>query len=1309
MFTKSTTSLRWLFANALTLLLFCVSFGKGAAAQATTPLVTASYATSLVAPSGLGTVVQTALDSYGDWLVLDYPNGALYEYPADGGAMITLAAPGILGGVSSYDADGLTLDSMNNLYIDGNFNNCLVMFPYDTTTKAWVGLATLSASNTGPDQCGTAPYSFAQYGLITPVAPVTDNYFQPWGLATLPNNVLVIGDQKQLFIFTVPVTYPGNATCSSGNCSPTAAPGPANLILLSMTKRPNSIAADKFGNIYFVEDSGGLSGAYMIPAGQTNVPSDTNSVIVRVDPNLPSVTAVTTDAYGNVYISDSKEGVFLVPNPSGTPDVAATTLLTSVPATGQVSVDSKRGILYIPTTSNGLTKVAFNVAKLGSTTAGAAAPTTSTVLFSFSDAVTLGTFVIQESGAPTPDFTVASGGTCAAGTAYAAQTTCTENVTLSPHAAGDVSAKLEMLSTSGNVLASINLQGTGTGSALQVTPAAESVIGAGLKTPSQVAVDANNNMYVADLGLGAVEMYPKGYGAIAAVTTVGTGLTAPTGVAVDGAGDVFIADSGNVYEVPEGPTGLIAAGQVALRGSLGTNLKLATNGIDGLYISDPDNHQVVKLSGVGGTFGLLTQAETDLGGFNAPSAIAVDESGDLFVADGSNLFEVTPTGTQTTVLTTLSNATGLAADPSGAVYIAMPGGTVRIPNESGILNPADQTIIAPGVTSPTSVAIDSLQDVYVTDAVAENVNFVSSSATINFGTLTSATATQTANVTVVNDGNAPFNFTDFTSTPDFSATTTTCASPEAVGAACSATITFNPGPGDQGSLSAELLVQAGAANSPVGVNVVGVAVTLANSTTTLSVTNSTVDGTPAVVTVAPSSGTGAAPTGQVTLTISGANLTAPVVVTGTLASGAVTLAPPQIPAGTYTFGVSYGGDRVYGKSTASAQVVVAVGAVTLTQPTMAAVQLADPAYPYVLAAGTGSQEPYDGSVTSFEYTYPVQVVATDGVPLIGQPVYDSKGKLIGTNYGSVTYAGAPTPGCAPVPVAADGTAPFLTTCFSIDTSNNSIPDLLTSYTITPMYSPAGTGASAGYTNPNYAAVTGTPISFTAVRNPIVQISSNPSTLTVTPGATTTATLTLTSVLGYGYAGYGGLLNNYSLPVQLACDGLPAYATCTFSYPNPDPTDPQSVDVGPATGTMISGTACTVAQGCYGPGSVIMTITTNVPSGDVASLHSDSGAITLAGMFGLGLLGVVFGKKRSLRGRVPTLLCMLLCCGILAGISGCTTKQLGTTSGTVTPAGTFQVLVTAKQVGSQVITQNPYIVYGNGNQMSLPFTVNVTVQ
>jgi hypothetical protein len=1318
MYTKSFTSLHRLFVYVLTLFLLCVSFSRGAEGQASTPMVTASFATNLTAPTGLGTVLQTALDSFGDWLIVDYTNGALYEQPANGGALITLAPPGTLGSVKGFQNPGIILDSMNNLYIEGNFNNCLLLFPYDTTTNTWDGLATLNTStNTGPDQCGTAPFSFAQFGLITPVAPEANNFFQPWGLALLPNNTLVVGDQDGKFIFTLPVTFPGNTTCSSGNCSPTAAPGPATLILLSMTKRPNSVAADKFGNIYFVEDSGGLSGAYMIPAGDTNVPSDTDSRIVRVDPNLANVTAVTTDVYGNVYVSDSQAGVFLVPN-TGTPNTAGSVILTSVPATGQVSVDSTHGILYVPTTNNGLTKITFDAAELGSTATGAPAATSESVLFSFGAAVTPASFVIQEAGAATPDFAIASVGTCAAGTAYAAQSSCTVNVTLSPNAAGNVSAKLLMLNASSNILDSITLQGTGTGSALQVTPAMESLIGASLKTPSQIAVDANDNTFVADSGLGAVEMYPKGYDAVAAVTTVGTGLMAPTGVAVDGAGDVFIADSGNVYEVPIVPTGLNTAGQITLKGGLGTNLKLATDGFDDLYISDPDNHRVVKLGGVGGTLGLSTQVETDLGGFNAPSAVAVDENGNLYVADGSNLFQVTPTGTQTTLLTTLSNATGLAVDPSGAVYITMTGGTARIPNVSGTLTPADQTIIASTVTSPTSVAIDSTEDVYVTDAVAENVNFVRANALINFGTLTSATAMQSANITVMNDGNAPFNFTSFGSTPDFSETATTCATPEAVGATCSATITFNPGPGDQGSLSSQLMVLSGAANAPV-VNVMGVGVALAASTTTLNVTNATVDGTSVAITVAPTSGTGAKPTGQVTLTISGANLTAPVVVTGTLANGVITLMPPQIPAGNYMFNVSYQGDRTYGTSTAAAQVAVAVGMVTLTQPTLAAVQMANTAYPYVLATGQGADEPTDGSITQYAYTYPVQVIATDGSPLIGQPVFSSTGTEVAINYGTVTFQGAPAPGCQPVSVAADGTAPFSTSCFTINTSNNAIPDLETSYTVTPVYSPVGAGASSGSTNPNYAMVTGTPISFTALRNPVVQISSNPGSLTVSPGSTVTATLTLTSVLGYGIAGAGQVEGNYSLPVQLACDGLPAYATCSFSYPTPDPTDPQSVDVGPPAGTVVSymgATAAPCAQaapgavgGCFGPGTVMMTINTNIPSGVVASMHRGQGETAFAAMFGFSLLCFAFGKKRSLRGSVPMLVCLLLCSGIMAGISGCSTKQLGTTTGNpASPAGTYMVTVTAKQVGNQVTTIGS-IVNGDSNQMSLPFTMNVTVQ
>lgn len=1295
MSTKSFTSLRRFSGYALTPLIFCMASTAAARAQSTTPIVTASYATSLAPPSGgISKVYQTALDSFGDLLVEDWGNGALYEYPANGGAVITLLPNGSLG---SYSNPGIAIGAANDLYLEGNYNNCLDRFPYDPATKSWDGLSTISAANgfnsqapcpngKGGNYTATPPYGFSEGGN----PGVSPYYFQPWALAIDPNNNVVVTAQNSgNFIFTMPVNGTG-VTSTAGSA--------ASLNLVASAARAQSVAEDKFGNIYFVEETdqkGALPGVLMVPAGSTNVASDAG--LTRVDPNLPAVTGVTVDAAGNLYISDSSKGVFMVPNPSGTPQTSSAVLLTPTPAYGQASIDWKRDILYVPgynaSGAQVIEAVTFSSAELGAAATASTTPATTSVLFGFNGAATPGSFVIQEAGAATPDFTIAKTGTCVAGTAQAAQSSCTVSVQLTPHAAGSVSAKLLMLDASGNVLSSINLHGTGTGSSVQVLPGAENMIGAGLKTPSQIAADPGKNVYVADAGLGAVEMYPKGSGASTAGTAVGTGLKAPTGVAADGGGDVFIADSGSVIEVPQGSKGLNAAGQVTVKSGLGSNLKLAVDGTGNLFIANPDNHQVIKLASVGGTFNLYSQIETDFGGFSAPSALAVDPNGNLYVADGSNLYEITPAGVQSTLLSGWTGATGLAVDPSGAVYATASGHTVRIPNEGGTLNVADQTMIAGDDSSPTSVALDPAGDIYITNAGAGNIEMIGSSASVNFGTLSTTSATASQDFTILNDGNATLNISGFSGTADYSETATTCGATLAVNSTCSVTVTFSPGPGDQGTLTGAVLVTGDEANVPSGINAVGVGAALGASSTTLAVANPTVDGAPASVTVAPTSGKGTAPSGTVTLTITGTSLTSPVVVTGTLdASGKATLAPPQLAAGAYSYAVSYGGDRAYGKSSASQSVTVAPGPVNLIQPTMAQVQQNNPAYPYVLATGPGAAEPYDGSIVPYEYTYPVQVVATDGVPLIGQPVYDSKGKLVAMNYGSVTFQGASGASCAPVAVASDGTAPFSTTCFTIDTSNNAIPDLMTTYTVTPVYNPAGTGGSAGYTNPNYTSVTGSSISFTALRNPVVQISSNPSTLTVSAGSTTTATLTLSSLLGYGVAGKGALLNNYSLPVQLACDGLPAYASCSFSYPTPDPSDPQSVDVTPTA-----------------PGKVIMTINTNVVPPTVASLRRSPGSTAFAAMFGLGLVGFAFGKKRSLRSGLLTLGCLIVCAGVVAGISGCSTTQLGVTKNTPTPSGTYNVVVTAKQVGSQAISASPGIVYGSGNQMSLPFTVKVTVQ
>jgi hypothetical protein len=455
------------------------------------------------------------------------------------------------------------------------------------------------------------------------------------------------------------------------------------------------------------------------------------------------------------------------------------------------------------------------------------------------------------------------------------------------------------------------------------------------------------------------------------------------------------------------------------------------------------------------------------------------------------------------------------------------------------------------------------------------------------------------------------------------------------------------------------------------------------------------------------------PTGQVTLAVTGNGVT-PVTLNGTLSNGTVTLTPTNLAAGTYQFTVTYQGDRAYAGSNSTSSVAVGAGTVTISQPTIAQVQKNNPAYPLVLGNSAGAAEPYDGSAQQFMSIsyYTVTVIPANGQPLIGQPVYDSSGKLTGTNYGTITFQGASTATCASIPVQSNGTAQFDPSCLTIDTSNSSIPNIMSSYTVTPVYSPTGTYNNISYTNPNYTSFTGTSLNYSALRNPLVAITSNPATLTVAKGSSVTATMTLASVLGYGIAGQNALLNNYSLPVQLSCDGLPAYATCTFVYSNPDPSDANSVHVGPAPGTVLTvgGVTgpCTVAQGCSGPVSVAMTITTNVPTGIAKLERRPTGTVFLA-MLGLGMLGLAFGRKRSLRGRIGTLAVLALCCGILAGASGCSTTQLGGNSPQVTPSGTYTVQVTAKQVGSQTITQYPGITYGNGNQMSLPFTMQVTIQ
>jgi uncharacterized protein (TIGR03437 family) len=264
--------------------------------------------------------------------------------------------------------------------------------------------------------------------------------------------------------------------------------------------------------------------------------------------------------------------------------------------------------------------------------------------------------------------------------------------------------------------------------------------------PSGVAVDSSGNLYIADTGNHVIRMVSSS-GTITTIAGTNVGgysgdggaatsaeLDLPSGVTVDSSGNIYIADSGNgvIREISGGNISTILGAGVAST-FLDFPVSIALDGKGDLYICDSDGLRVTKFVlstntatvvagngdiGFSGDFGPATDAK-----LQDPSAIAVDASGNLYIADTNNnrIRKVYTDGTIATIAGygfpgytgdggPATNALlwaphGVAVDGSGNVYVSDSGNNVvrkltpvtPSVTSGGIVNAASfKTPVSPG-------------------------------------------------------------------------------------------------------------------------------------------------------------------------------------------------------------------------------------------------------------------------------------------------------------------------------------------------------------------------------------------------------------------------------------------------------------------------------------------------------------------------------------------------------------------------------------------------------------------------------------
>jgi hypothetical protein len=1399
----------WSLAGMLT---FC------AAAVGQVPLVSVGSVVPIPYNSNMNQIYKI-LFYKGNVLALDAGADVLYQLPPGATSWNNISGPartscGLGGG---YNSQSMAIDAVGTVYISvTNPPNCAsnALFwriPYDPVEKTWHYSTNTAWGGTILDPANPTSTLVSESGQGS-----VDVQFENSNLMDGSGTLYFGASQNQIYSIAVNKdgTFP-NLTATS--------------IINTTSGGGVHMAIDAVGNIYFVEGHAisatngvrpaGTTGIWFVPAGVTGITGINGSAEAklqangwRVDNNQESSTSpvvyagVTLDAAGNLYLTsevnsgyaETFAGIWEIPNVCGPAKVTGANLntcmddsdielLAPISSNQPLAIDS-RGYFWVPTYQQyappgeanqigvysivvfapGVMNLNYSTPPLaGPSPTGTAGPA-GNLYVSFNGTYTPSAFKFSSASGSAPEFaltltnplpnTSATTPTvpCNGGTAtnpggayntYSLTNSCLLWVTLDPTVPGPVSGELTMYST-GNPPVNVYVSGTGqgAGAAMLNSPQLNTLAApTALNTPGQVASDPIGDTYVADSGEKQVLYFPAGSSS-ASGKSIGTGLSDPTGVAVDGAGDIYIADwnsskkLGTVYEIPWVPNTLAADSatggaygtQIALSTKamgLGNNLNLAVDGSGNVFVADPDNARVVKIP-TPAQASLVVNPEvafdtTDTttvtigSGFTAPSAVAVDSSGDLFVADttatGTSLIEISafPFNAQTTITDSLPAAvTGLAVDTSGSVIAALSGeGLYRIPNlvnaeDVGTLSinsaslidtsftlPSSSSPTAPGycggpgacttttnVTAPGGVALDQQGNIYVTDMTNGIPNLYQMNVTkgfVNYGVGLTPLVADEQDLDLFNIGNEPLSLTpnppsfngpdaaDYSLTAPSGGTAcdTTGVKTVATGSSCSLGPTFTP-PALSDLVphiySDGLSVPTNASNIGGGGTATATlqAASINNLETTQTsvvpnLTSATYPGSATVmVNIAPAAGSTYtyplpyAPIGTVVLTLSCASpgcTQASIVeigtatLTGTGQNTSVTFSNlPALDGGNYNVTANYQGSVLNLMAKSSGTASFTVNTAT----------------PVITLSEPVGVTP---NATNGVY-YMLQGAANTVVANVSSNV--------GSPSGTVTLIDA-TQG----PVGTGAYTSGQNWTFSLGGLTTASYRVIASYSGDENFSPVSTTV---------------PVTFQLIP-PSVLLTASPASVTTKAGTPVASTITLQSLVGFSAPSGANIICAFT-----QANVPPYYSECTFNNPQPDICAPPTS--GPNT--------------CV-PATTVLTLTTNIPVNIPPTTASNTqrppsfrSPLALAGMFGLGLLGLALRRRAIFNRYLLDLVCLVLFfAGTVMGITSCTNSGYSTPPPIphyTTPSGTYNVSIQVTDTATGVVE-------------SLPFTLGVTIQ